>query len=80
MEMIGSYQAKTQLSRLLERVNQGEEIIITRKGKPIAKLVPMGKPSMVEVQNAIDEIRRLRKGITLGNMKIKELIEEGRNY
>lgn len=35
------YGAKTQLSRLLERVEQGEEIVIARAGKPVALLVPL---------------------------------------
>ncbi len=80
MQTIGSYQAKTHLPKLLDRVTQGEEIVITRRGKPIAKLVPIGKPSREEIQKAIDEIRRLRKNVSLGEMTIKEMIEEGRKY
>jgi prevent-host-death family protein len=37
---IGMHQAKTQLSKLVERVEAGEEIVITRRGKPAARLVP----------------------------------------
>ena len=40
MHIINIHQAKTQLSRLIERVLQGEEIVIGRAGKPVAKLVP----------------------------------------
>ena len=40
MDQVNIHQAKTQLSRLLERVVAGEEIIITKSGKPLAKLVP----------------------------------------
>ena len=40
MDSVNVHVAKTQLSRLLERVSQGEEIVIARAGKPIAKLVP----------------------------------------
>ncbi len=39
------HQAKTQLSRLLVRVNAGEEIVIAKAGKPIARLVPFSRPS-----------------------------------
>ncbi len=39
------HQAKTQLSRLLVRVNAGEEIVITKAGKPIARLVPFSRLS-----------------------------------
>jgi prevent-host-death family protein len=40
MKLINIHQAKTQLSRLIERVAGGEEIVITKAGKPIARLVP----------------------------------------
>jgi prevent-host-death family protein len=40
MDQVNVHQAKTQLSRLLARVEQGEEIVIARDGKPVAKLVP----------------------------------------
>lgn len=41
MEAVNVYEAKTQLSRLLERVEAGEEIVIARAGKPVARLVPV---------------------------------------
>lgn len=40
MDTVNIHHAKTQLSRLLERVEAGEEIVIARHGKPVAKLVP----------------------------------------
>ncbi|MBI4189880.1 MAG: type II toxin-antitoxin system Phd/YefM family antitoxin [Betaproteobacteria bacterium] len=40
METINIHQAKTQLSRLIERVNAGEEIVIAKAGRPVARLVP----------------------------------------
>lgn len=40
MRIINTYEAKTQFSQLLEKVNHGEEIIIGKAGKPVAKLVP----------------------------------------
>jgi prevent-host-death family protein len=42
MRMVNVYDAKTQLSRLLESVEHGEEIVIARAGKPVARLVPVG--------------------------------------
>jgi prevent-host-death family protein len=39
---IGAYDAKTRLSELLDRVEKGEQIVITRHGKPVARLVPEG--------------------------------------
>ncbi len=40
MEVVNVHQAKTHLSRMLERASQGEEIVIAKNGRPIAKLVP----------------------------------------
>ena len=40
MHITNIHQAKTQLSRLIERVLQGEEVVIGRAGKPVAKLIP----------------------------------------
>jgi prevent-host-death family protein len=44
METVNIHEAKTQLSRLLSRVEQGEEIIIANRGVPVAKLVPLTPP------------------------------------
>jgi prevent-host-death family protein len=44
MAMVNTHEAKTHLSRLLERVAAGEEIVIGRAGKPVAKLVPYSEP------------------------------------
>lgn len=54
-----TYSAKTHLSRLLDQVEQGEEVIITRRGKPVAKLV------------RVSEERALPKPIILGLLKGK---------
>jgi prevent-host-death family protein len=43
MAKIGMHEAKTQLSKLVERVEAGEEVVITRRGKPAARLVPERK-------------------------------------
>jgi prevent-host-death family protein len=46
---IGAFDARDQFSRLLDQVQQGEEVIITRRGKPVAKLVPDGSVSAEEI-------------------------------
>jgi prevent-host-death family protein len=49
MAMVSVHEAKTHLSRLLRRVESGEEIIIARAGRPIAKLVPTSAPRRREL-------------------------------
>ena len=82
MESVGSFEAKTHLPQLLERVAKGEEFTITKHGKPVARLVPttpmQAKP---DVQRLIDDMRAFRKGSTLGeNLTIRDLIEDGRRF
>jgi prevent-host-death family protein len=74
---IGAYEAKTHLSALLERVSSGEQFVITKHGRAIARLVPIGKSDVERRREAIARIKELRKGLTLG-MPIKEAINEGR--
>ena len=79
MTTVGAYEAKTHFSDLLERAAQGEEITITRRGEEVAKLVP-AKPrhSRAEVRAAMERMDRKRQGVTLGGLRIKDLINEGR--
>lgn len=80
MREIGAFEAKTKLSRLRDRVEAGEEIVITRRGKAVAKLVPPDSPGIdrERARNAARGLRAIRKGITLGGLKMKDLISEGR--
>src|SRR3954453_15459988 len=77
---IGAYEAKTHLPQLLDRVEGGETITITRHGKPVAKLVPAGPVKRVDVRAAVEEMKRFRKGRSLGGLSIREMIEEGRRF
>ena len=79
MKQVGVYDAKTHLARLLDEVESGEEITITRHGKPIARLVPVG-PKRRSVAEAIDTIREFSKTHTLGGISLRELIDEGRKH
>jgi prevent-host-death family protein len=80
METVGSYEAKTHLSRLLDRVARGERITITKHGAPVALLIPAGVARAGDVLRVIDEIRHSRKGRRLGGLSIRRLIEEGRRH
>ena len=77
--IVGAYQAKTHLSELLEKVEAGEEIVITKHGTPVAKLVPVKKEASAEQRAAaIRRIQQLSTGLSLAGLKIKDLIAEGR--
>jgi prevent-host-death family protein len=71
---VGSYEAKTHLPKLLERVALGEHITITRSGKPIARLVPYEDDLHHQRHSAIENIMELRKGNRLGGLSIRNLI------
>src|SRR3954452_23859067 len=81
MEFVGAYEAKTHLPQLLDRVEGGETITITRHGKPIAKLVPAsGETAKPDVRAAVEEMKRFRKGRSLKGLTIREMVEEGRRF
>ena len=76
---VGAYEAKTHLSKLLDKVEAGEEITITKHGAPVAKLVPVKKEVSAEQRvAAIERIQKLAAGLSLGGLKVKDLINEGR--
>jgi prevent-host-death family protein len=76
---VGAYEAKTHFSELLEKVEAGQEITITRHGTPVARLVPVKqKYTPQQRRAAIERIKSLSKGLSLGGLKIRDLINEGR--
>lgn len=78
MRTVGTLEAKTHLSTLLEQVERGEEITITRHGRAVARLVPVGAVSRDQVENTVARLKAFRKGRSLGDLSVKALIEEGR--
>ncbi|MGI8971893.1 MAG: type II toxin-antitoxin system Phd/YefM family antitoxin [Dehalococcoidia bacterium] len=79
MTTVGSYEAKTHLPQLLERVARGEKITITKHGVPVAMLVP-ARRRRLDVQTAVDKLKEFRKGRSLNGLTLREMIEEGRRY
>lgn len=75
---VGIYEAKTNLARLVDRVERGEVVTITRHNRPVAVMSPPAGAQVARKQSAAAEIRRLRKGKTLGDLSVRELIESGR--
>jgi len=78
MDTIGTFEAKTHLTRLLDRVAAGEQITITRHGTPIARLVPVSATGKPRLRETIAKLKEFSKNQTLGGLKIKDLINEGR--
>jgi prevent-host-death family protein len=78
MKTVGTFEAKTHLSALLERVERGEEITITRHGKAVARLVPASEVSRERLENTVARLKSFRRGRRLGDLSAKALIDEGR--
>lgn len=76
---VGAFEAKNKFGQLLDWVEAGDEVVITRRGKVVARLVPpVGAISREAGHEVAERIRARRKGVTLGGLKIKDLIAEGR--
>ena len=78
METVGAYEAKTHLPKLLERVAQGQRITITKHGVPVAVLEPYDRDENIDINEVILSLREFRKDKLLGDLTIREMIEEGR--
>jgi prevent-host-death family protein len=75
---VGAYEAKSHFSQLLERVEAGEEIVITRRDQPVARLVPFRAASSDERRRAFDGMRAIATRNRLGGLRVLELKGEGR--
>ena len=84
MTTVGSFEAKTKLAELLDKVEAGDIVTITRRGKAVARLMPVEIGDReARLQDVIDEIIRTRKGKDRGakpGVTIPELIKAGRRY
>ena len=86
MGSVTAFEAKTRFGQLLARVAKGEEILITRHEKVVARMIPEGRLSQNQTVAAVTGLRELRQSIAnrrgrkpkLTPAKVKALIEEGR--
>jgi len=79
MREIGAFEAKNHLSALLDDAAAGETVVITKRGKPVAKLIPFKASDVEGIAEAFDELRAIRK--TLKPVTTEEILEwknEGR--
>lgn len=84
MATVTAFEAKTRFGELLERVSNGEEVVITRHDKPVARLVPEGTPRRDEVRRSVEGLRDLQQRIrrrskaTLSDRDVRAAIDHGR--
>ena len=86
MITVTALEAKTRLGELLNGVARGEEVVITRHDKPVARLVPEGGRSLSQIRQGIAELRNLRESILrrgkgkvrLSDEEVRSAIGEGR--
>jgi prevent-host-death family protein len=85
MVAFSSTEARNRFGELLDRVEHGETIMITRRGKTVARIVPEVAPSMDKIRRAVEDMRALREEMAqrkgfrpLTDKEIKDAINEGR--
>ena len=85
MATVTALEAKTRFGELLDRVCRGEEIVITRHEKPVARIVPEGRPALTQVHQAVCELQSLRREMAqrrgfkpLTDKEIRDAIKSGR--
>jgi prevent-host-death family protein len=77
---VSIFDAKNQLSALVAEAERGHEVTITRRGVAVAKLVPVSPGfDREKARRTAEALRRASRGITLGGVGIKALVEEGRD-
>ena len=77
---IGTFEAKTHFSQIIEKVEQGEDFVITKRGKPVARIIPIKQEKEITFKEAVVklvEMQKLYRG-KQGSFNIREAIEEGR--
>lgn len=77
MTTVGAYEAKTHLGELLQQVEAGDVVTITRHGRAVARLVPAA-PATGSPDAVVAAIRRARVGIRKGRLSVKQMVHEGR--
>lgn len=86
METVGLFEAKTHLSELIARAERGEEVIITRHNKPVAKIVPISKVSPELVRQRLEAVTAMQaigremiaRGGPITTDEILQWVREGR--
>ena len=79
-QRIGAFEAKTHFSQIIEKAEHGADFIVTRRGKPVAKIIPFEQKQEMTWEEALEGFRELRKHFRgkPGSFNVREAIEEGR--
>jgi prevent-host-death family protein len=77
---IGAFEAKTRFSWIIGEVENGADYVITKRGKPVAKIVPIQKEPEMTFKEAVEQLKEMRKLYRgkPGSFNIREAIEDGR--
>lgn len=85
MATVTAFEAKTHFGELLARVARGEEIVITKYEKPVARLIPEGRQDLDDIRQAVEASKRLQRKMAgrpgfrpITYREIKSAKEEGR--
>jgi len=79
MIQVGSFEAKTHFSEIIRKANQGEEYLVTKKGKTMARILPP-EGEKDKAAKSVEMILNIRKKYKMSHKEIKELVKEGRRY
>ena len=79
-QTIGAFEAKTHFSQIIEKAEHGADFIVTRRGKPVAKIIPFQQELEMTFKEAVEqliEMRKLYRGKP-GSFNVREAKEDGR--
>jgi len=81
-QRLGAFEAKTHFLRILEKIEKGDDFIITKRGRPIAKIISIEQEKQLTRKEAINTLREMRKLYRgkPGDFNIRKAIEDGRKY
>jgi prevent-host-death family protein len=78
MSSVGVFEAKAKLSELIDKALAGKQVVITRHGRAVARIVAEGAAGPKDVKAAIAEVRRYRRTLKTERIDLRALIAEGR--
>jgi len=81
-QQIGAFEAKTHFSQIIDKVEHGADYIVTRRGKPVAKIIPFQQENEMTREEAFEKLKEMRKLYRgkSGSFNIREAVEDGRKY